>query len=114
MTLWLASLVDKLQAPRAHIDSLEQTVCLVNSRNTNHLDAISGTLPASWGSDGAFPLLSDFSVGEGQVQGSLPPSWGGPSAFPSLLAFHIVGANLTGRTKLLCVAEAGLEVVVFS
>ena len=43
-----------------------------------------GTLPASWGSPGAFPALASLVLDELPLTGSLPPSWGSNTSLPAL------------------------------
>ena len=42
--------------------------------NDNYL---TGTLPPSWGSPGAFPQLSLLRIDNNALTGSLPAAWGG-------------------------------------
>lgn len=43
-----------------------------------------GTLPASWGGDGAFLAVTVLAWDITSLTGTLPPSWRGPSSFPAL------------------------------
>ena len=41
---------------------------------------LSGTIPPSWGSPGAFPQLSLLRIDSNALTGSLPVAWGGSSS----------------------------------
>lgn len=45
---------------------------------------LSGTLPASWASGGAFPLLNLLNINNNTISGALLASWGNASAFQNL------------------------------
>ena len=62
---------------------------------------LSGSLPSSWGGDGAFPELIElrlggFAPGTCHLTGPLPESWGSPAAFQNLLNLVIRSCNLQG------------------
>lgn len=58
-----------------------------------------GTLPASWGNTGAFPLLSDLELLEMPLSGKLPGSWGSKGSMP-FLATLFLGADNAGVSLL--------------
>lgn len=59
---------------------------------------VTGTLPTSWGSPGAFPNLSLLTLELTNLSGTLPPSWGNGS-FPALQQLQI-GAGISGSNLL--------------
>lgn len=60
----------------------------------NNIHCSAGSLPATWGQQGAFPALSSLDLsGLPLLNGSLPSSWGG---FPSLTALELGECPLTG------------------
>ncbi|GAB4821548.1 hypothetical protein N2152v2_008594 [Parachlorella kessleri] len=59
------------------------------------MSRLSGTLPAAWGSPGAFPSLLELVIGDGNIVGNLPEEWSGPG-FPLLQLLSIENVGLTG------------------
>lgn len=56
-----------------------------------------GTLPASWSSNGAFPLLTTLALANMFLSGTLPASWGSPTAFQQLQTLQVVNTSITGE-----------------
>ena len=53
--------------------------------STNGLcNHVTGTLPAAWGGDGAFPAMTVLEIDITSMTGSLPSAWGGNHSFPAL------------------------------
>ena len=61
--------------------------------------AFAGTLPDSWGSQGAFPNLSYLGLYDLPLTGQLPAAWSGNNSFPSLSTLYL-GGNSPGVSKL--------------
>ena len=58
--------------------------------------SMTGSLPASWGSPGAFPSLLELYLDGISFTGSLPSSWAAVGAFPELGVLGLWGTALTG------------------
>ena len=50
---------------------------------------IIGSIPATWGSPGAWPALTDLILHVTNLTGTLPAPWGGETALPSLTSLEI-------------------------
>ena len=55
-----------------------------------------GTLPPSWGVDGAFPVLDALYLDSSSVSGALPAQWG-DAAFPQLTKLRLILPGVTGN-----------------
>lgn len=57
---------------------------------------MTGTLPLSWGSKGAFPALTDLDLEGLSLSGTLPAGYGSLTAFQQLQTLVIYNCNITG------------------
>ena len=57
------------------------TVVAVIYPSSDQMSPCAGPLPASWGSEGALPALSQLVLPSMHLSGSLPPDWFRPGAF---------------------------------
>lgn len=58
-----------------------------------------GTLPAGWGTQGAFEKLQELHLGSNSLSGSLPTQWGAARngiVFPSLLTVDLSNNSFSG------------------
>ena len=57
---------------------------------------LTGSLPASWGSDTFFSNLRGLYLGDNKLTGQVPLSWGAPAAFPVVRQTDLAANQLTG------------------
>ncbi|KAL3130219.1 hypothetical protein ABBQ38_008518 [Trebouxia sp. C0009 RCD-2024] len=62
--------------------------------------SLTGSLPATWGQQGAFPALQDLQLGNSSQNGSLPPEWAGPAAFRQLSSLLLFSIGISGTLPL--------------
>jgi len=56
-----------------------------------------GSLPGSWGAQGAFPALRVLAAKNNSLEGTLPPAWGNSTtALPSLTILSLDANRLSG------------------
>ena len=58
--------------------------------------SLTGTLPATRGGRSAFPALSQLAFGLSSQVGTLPSEWGSPTAYQQLHTLIIYGCKITG------------------
>ena len=74
----------------------------LNSRNCDATVSVAaGSLPASWGSNGSWPLLEAIILDQLDLCGSLPAEWGSSHAFPQVWQLWISNCSITGVLLLL-------------
>ena len=61
---------------------------------------LTGTLPAAWGAEGAFPALDCLGLFADHLNGTLPAAWGSNMSFPSLRSLQLGPTRLTGSLPL--------------
>ncbi len=54
-----------------------------------------GSLPPSWGSKGAFPMLGRLLLASTDLTGALPAEWGSPAGFQQLTSLAILGSCIS-------------------
>lgn len=59
-------------------------------------NALSGALPASWGSGGGWQKMAQLSLEKNQLNGSLPALWGAAWSFPRLQLLALDSNRLSG------------------
>lgn len=59
-------------------------------------NGLSGTLPDSWGTAGAFPSLGDVYLHRNKLGGTLPAAWAAPGSLPNLRWLSVFDNQLTG------------------
>lgn len=64
----------------------------------NHL--VTGTLPASWGSNGTLTSLATLYLGGSELTGTLPYEWGNPLTFQRLSTLSLTNSTITGMLLL--------------
>ena len=67
--------------------------------------SLTGTVPAAWGRNGAFPSIVRLQLGSTGLAGSLPAEWGSESGFQQLTHLPIANCSITGT---LCARLAAL------
>jgi hypothetical protein len=66
---------------KTHVTTLDRHTLLASELAALH----AGSLPASWGSPGAFPALQYMGLAGNNLTGSLPDSWAAPGEPPFAL-----------------------------
>ena len=61
---------------------------------------VTGTLPASWGSNGTLPSLATLHLGSSRLTGTLPTEWGNPFTFQKLSTLSLTNSTITGMLLL--------------
>lgn len=59
-------------------------------------NALTGSLPPSWGQGPAFPSLQTLDLSASGVSGSLPPVWGADGGFAQLSELTLESMRLSG------------------